>query len=484
MFGVVSFVLYKINARNPFAFWLIKKRSIIIPPNEKDFESLDKVKQKQQKHIEKDKKGSLPEAQLPVKVVNLEPNLAQYVDHKFEDFILYVLSFVIVLVCFGIGQVVKMFAPDLMTTSFIFYTFLILWAMLTWMMWKDNMLPFTFNDEQKILCLFFTKFFIISFAITTYFETYFDFKFTEGCIQFQEVLDQIFNLLSFRYVVGPQQFSVFVSILSGAIAAGLVDRAIKFSYHFHTVCKNEDELRQETTDEKVIGEYVRLKMKLMVGYFIPIVIIFLHVPSLSRDLVVGYITQRQYEIVKTVLTIVLTLLRTITFHDELQFRYNEGYLYVQRLVADKSEKLFRYVRYRLQEGFTNVWKTAITYIATIMIPLTLAFAILHRQFQQYSMGYAPIKYDFESVLDKAINSTEGGFTDLRKMVEAGDYSEVAISAGDSDFLSSLSENVQKQGFMPLDLQISMLEYLVFIYYTAWLVVSFFAIVYYRKYKSN
>jgi hypothetical protein len=86
------------------------------------------------------------------------------------------------------------------------------------------------------------------------------------------------------------------------------------------------------------------KIKLLWQFCAPIIVIFLHIPALTRDYFVpSMMTIYTWECTKTMMIIFITLTRVLSFHSELQFSYNDGYLYMQKLVEEKSEPLFKYI---------------------------------------------------------------------------------------------------------------------------------------------
>jgi len=313
MFVITTFLLVKINKAIPFAFKIIGKRTICIPPQDSDYEAIKKAKEiekEAEKKGSKSKKGT--DAQIPLRSIELTPKLLNYADEKFVEYDFVVMITIISAVCFIVGQTIKLINPDFMDSNFSFYMLILFYLMLTWNLFKEAFLPFTFADDQKILCLFALKVFIVSFAITTYYDDSFDFDFLGGAESLQKALDQIFIILGTRVFVGRELISVCLSIFSALVSVTVVDRGVKYAYHFHTVLKNEEQLKLESNpDKEVLSGIQALKHKMIVGFVIPVVIIFLHVPSLSRDLL--GLNNETWLGVKALTCIVFTMMRASTF---------------------------------------------------------------------------------------------------------------------------------------------------------------------------
>jgi len=79
-------------------------------------------------------------------------------------------------------------------------------------------------------------------------------------------------LFGTHYVIGEHPVYVPLSILSGMIAICVMDRAIKFVYHFYLVTNKEDE--DETPSKWLI-------INMGIQFILPLVILILHIPSMT-----------------------------------------------------------------------------------------------------------------------------------------------------------------------------------------------------------
>lgn len=65
-----------------------------------------------------------------------------------------------------------------------------------------------------------------------------------------------------------------------------------------------------------------------------------------------------------------------------------------------------------------------------------------------------------------------------------DFESVAGKPFDKLVFSKLMQNISTHGIIPIDLQITFLDFTLFMYYLSWSFVSILALAYYRKYKAN
>ena len=125
-------------------------------------------------------------------------------------------------------------------------------------------------------------------------------------------MDQIIGI---EFVIPKPLFKVCLCFASGFIAVAAISRGIKFAYHFYFITKRQDVSSESTESKQALSI---LKLKLVLNFIIPGLIIFLHIPFLSKE-PLGIKDSFTWNLVKTLIMIFLTLLRTLTLREELQF---------------------------------------------------------------------------------------------------------------------------------------------------------------------
>ena len=98
-------------------------------------------------------------------------------------------------------------------------------------------------------------------------------------------------------------------------------------------------------------------MGLMYGnVFLPLIVIIMFIkPLVEVHVVPEHLSPTTWGNIRVLMIVLCICLRLLTFREELQFHFNESYFLVQKLMVDKNEKIFRYVRLRMQENFLNTW---------------------------------------------------------------------------------------------------------------------------------
>jgi len=79
------------------------------------------------------------------------------------------------------------------------------------------------------------------------------------------------------------------------------------------------------------------------------------------------------------------------FRQQVQFKLNESYLYVEKFMQESSRKLFDYIRYRMSANFLETWFIVYQHSTAVILPLFL----LMIQYQRYlTFAVAPTQ-EFE-----------------------------------------------------------------------------------------
>jgi len=97
---------------------------------------------------------------------------------------------------------------------------------------------------------------------------------------------------------------------------------------------------------------------LYVNFLTPLLISILYInPLLETYIVPEYMSESVFRVIRVAIVVMSICLRMLTFREELQFVFNESYFMVQKLMVEKNEKVFRYIKLRIQENFLNTWYT-------------------------------------------------------------------------------------------------------------------------------
>lgn len=94
------------------------------------------------------------------------------------------------------------------------------------------------------------------------------------------------------------------------------------------------------------------------------------------------------------MVVVTICTRMLTFREELQFHFNESYFFVQKLMQEKNEKVFRYIKLRIQENFLNTWYAVFQQSCNFIIPMLLLLSYIHRL-----VAFAIVPDNFNPALD-------------------------------------------------------------------------------------
>lgn len=183
--------------------------------------------------------------------------------------------------------------------------------------------------------------------------------------------------------------------------------SIRFSYYFYVLTKNSAALLASRTADT--AENKRYKKHLLVMYLNMLspllVVIFYLTPLIESLFVPDYMSVSSWKAFRLVFVIGVICLRTLTFREEIQFHFNESYFYVQKLMTDKNEKVFRYIKLRIQENFLTVWYTIFQQAANYIIPILLILCYINR-LVAFTSESAVSNFELSKVLEK-INQAGG-----------------------------------------------------------------------------
>jgi hypothetical protein len=104
------------------------------------------------------------------------------------------------------------------------------------------------------------------------------------------------------------------------------------------------------------------------------------VKPLSKDLLVpGVFSDHQFELFRMLFIAAICFMRGWNFRQQVQFKLNESYLYVEKFMQDSSRKLFDYIRYRMSANFLETWFIVYQNATAVILPLFL----LMIEYQRY-----------------------------------------------------------------------------------------------------
>jgi hypothetical protein len=120
--------------------------------------------------------------------------------------------------------------------------------------------------------------------------------------------------------------------------------------------KNKGHLKSPAVSDAEKSKFRRLANLLTVNLLCPLIITVIYIRIIFETLLVpDYLTEVQWKVFRIAFIVFTLCMRMMTFREELQFFFNESYFLVQRLMQDKNETLFRYIKLRIQENFLNTW---------------------------------------------------------------------------------------------------------------------------------
>lgn len=156
----------------------------------------------------------------------------------------------------------------------------------------------------------------------------------------------------------PRGFSYFVISFLGALVTFATTKLnIRFAYYFYVLSKNSAQLMASKDPQSKDYKIYRRHLVLMyLNILLPVIIMSIYVEPLFETLVVpSLISKNVWGVFRIVAVISAIGARMLVFREEIQFHFNESYFYVQRLMTDKNEKIFRYIKLRITENFLATW---------------------------------------------------------------------------------------------------------------------------------
>ena len=302
----------------------------------------------------------------------------------FIEYDFFFMLFTVILALFAISQTFKVFFPTVMETNVVFLmiVFLIFMAFMNLSKHAFSKGLSNISDETKVEALFASKAWVVTFVfLSTYgSSTFFDFDLEKAHNETLKRINQTTSLFggNFNLPVGFTYFilATFASLLSFATTR----LNIRFAYYFYVLSKNKAQFLASKAD--TLPEYKTYKRHLsimMFNLFSPLIICTLYITPLFETLLVpDVMSQGIWNFIRIAIVIGAVGIRMITLREEVQFHFNESYFYVQRLMIDKDEKIFRYIKLRITENYNDTWYAVFQHICNLAVPVLLILAYINR----------------------------------------------------------------------------------------------------------
>lgn len=378
--------------------------------------------------------------------------------------------FTVVVILFAIGQTVKLIAPWLLDTNVVFYMMAFLFCMALMHLTRGTFSQgwFSYSDETKIEILFAIKSAVASFvALKSFGSTaFFDFNIEKAHDESLVRVNSVMSLLGGKLNL-PHDFTYGVLSLGAAVLTFATVRInIRFAYYFYVLTKNSATLlasRSDNTPEQV--RYRRHLYLMYLNMLAPLLIAVFYLTPLVETLIVpDLLSESVWRLGRMVFVVGTVCLRLVTFREEVQFHFNESYFYVQKLMTDKNEKIFRYIKLRIQENFLATWYAVFQHSCNYALPILLVLAHVNR-----------------IVAFSTLTETELSFPKaIEKMRSVPQYDVM----GDSEALGQIFQEMSQKGLLTVEMYDCFYNYMIFWYYFSSTVVALFSLLYYRKFVGQ
>lgn len=247
---------------------------------------------------------------------------------------------------------------------------------------------------------------------------------------------------------------------------------IRFSYYFYVLTKNSAALLESRTANT--PENVRYKRHLRLMYLnmlSPLLVAVFFIMPLVESLVVpDFVSEQVWKVFRIAFIIGAITIRMLTFREEIQFHFNESYFYVQKLMTEKNEKVFRYVKLRIQENFAATWYAIFQHAANYILPILLVLCYVNR-----------------IVAFTAIDPSKSSAFDFSKIIEkiqqAGGTAKYDLTS-DSESLGQVFQEISAKGLLTAEYYEGLFSYSLFWYYFSTTFVNIFSLLYYRKFVEK
>jgi hypothetical protein len=473
----ILYLYMKIRKTSLLSLRPVQGLTVYMPPQDEDYDMLEKTNKKPRENrkgeVNKyDKKKVSSKAKFPLRTIQLEENFLKSQSEFFIEYDFFFMLFTVILVLFAITQTVKVFLPQLMETNVVFlmivFVLLMAFMHLTRNTFKKGIMEM--SDETKVEALFAVKAWIITFVfLSTYGSTtFFDFNMEKAHNETLERINQTAGLYGGKFSL-PVGFTYSIMGTFAALISFATTRLnIRFAYYFYVLSKNRAQLLASKVD--TLPEYKTYKRHLTlmtINLFSPLIVSLLYISPLVESLLVpSLLSSAVYDLLRVAFVISAIALRTLTFREEIQFHFNESYFYVQRLMIDKDEKIFRYIKLRITENYNDTWYAIFQHLCNFATPILLVLAYINR-LVAFSVVNS-LNLDFTKIIDK-INAVGRANYDL---------------ISDKESISQIFSEMSAKGLFTFEYQEGIFSYIIFWYFLSSVFVFLFALLYYRKFVGE
>lgn len=332
-----------------------------------------------------------------MRTIPVNDELLSYVQEFFEtyDFILmmFLASIIQFVVVASMALVPYEPIQGLIKINVTFYVLVFLLIAVLCCLVKDsfNLGFWKLSDQTKMQLFMAAKAFVLIYGLfsTVPSKEILDLDLEQSHRELNERVNQALAPFGVREQKLPVELSLcFFGVLGALISFCIVNQQVKFAHFFFEFSESEDLLDTDVKEGDDVGTRTTKRAQRLLSAFVytnflaPIFLILLYIsPVVKQLLVPDLLSSQAYSILKYSITFGVCLLRCTTFREEVQFSFNESYSLIQKLVQNRNEKLFGYVKYRIKENFLKTWYIVFSQAASIMIPTLMLFLKLLRDVQ-------------------------------------------------------------------------------------------------------
>jgi len=207
-------------------------------------------------------------------------------------------------------------------------------------------------------------------------------------------------------------------------------------------------------------------------------IVYLFVPSLTRDLVAPqYVSIELFEYFRVFVIMMFIVCRAFVARKEVQFELNFSYFYLQSFFnhtkSNKIDTFFKYTQIKMKENFRSIWAYISQVFSSMLIPL-LCLLIMYQRLSYIPMATTMHELDFRFLISQ--NST---FNEYGKQIAA-----TTKNPFDMTTFQKISEELLGKGMFSGEFYASVFGFLLFWFFTTWFLITALSLFYFRRYKEG